>query len=263
MRKGKKLSFLIFSRYIQTRILTPAIAFIFFIFLWELTVQNFSISPLVLPAPSAVLKVLVERFGYLAFHAGITFLEAVLGFLLGSIAGFALATLFLFSRTAEQAIYPYAVAIKAIPLVALAPLVVAWFGSGLFSKVFLAAIITFFPVLVNSLDGFKSVESDALDLFHVWSASQWQIFIKFRVFHALPSLFAGLKVSSSFAIVGAVVAEFIGSEQGIGFAIKSSSYFLSTDLTFAAILVSALIGLAFFWLISALERKIVFWKNEL
>lgn len=247
---------------LRKRLLTPILALSIVLLAWELATHFLAISPLILPPPSAVVKVLIAKFGYLMFNGAITFIEAVLGLCLGATAGIALATLFLFSRTAEIAIYPYAIAVKAIPLVALAPLVVVWFGTGLFSKILLAAIIAFFPVLVNTIEGLRNVESDALDLFRVWSASQWQIFIKFRIFNALPSLFAGLKVSSSFAIVGAVVAEFIGAEQGIGFAIKSSSYFLSTDLTFAAIVVSALIGIACFGLISLLERKIVFWKSE-
>lgn len=247
---------------LRKKLLTPILALSIFLLVWELATYFLAISPLILPPPSAVIKVLIVKFGYLMFNGAITFLEAVLGWCLGSTAGIALATLFLFSQTAERAIYPYAIAVKAIPLVALAPVVVIWFGTGLFSKIFLAAIIAFFPVLVNTIEGLRNVESDAIDLFNVWSASQWQILLNFRVFNALPPLFAGLKVSSSFAIVGAVVAEFIGAEKGIGFVIKSSSYFLSTDLTFAAIAVSALIGIACFGLISMLERKIVFWKSE-
>jgi NitT/TauT family transport system permease protein len=247
---------------IRKKLLTPILALTVVLLAWELATHFLSISPLILPPPSAVVKVLISKFGYLLFNGWITFIEAFFGLCLGSIFGIALATLFLFSQTAERAIYPYAIAVKTIPLVALAPVVVVWFGNGLFSKIFLAAIIAFFPVLVNTLEGLRNVESDALDLFGVWSASRWQIFIKLRVFNALPSLFAGLKVSSSLAIVGAVVAEFIGAEQGIGFVIKSSSYFLSTDLTFAAIAVSSIVGIACFGLISLLERQIVFWKHE-
>jgi NitT/TauT family transport system permease protein len=243
-------------------IVIPIITFGIFLVGWSLLIWAGSLSPLIFPSPSAVLNIIVQKSGYLLFHTSITGLEAVLGFLLGSSTGFALATLFIFSRLAEQALYPYAIAIKAIPLVALAPIIVTWSGTGLISKVILAAIIAFFPVLVNSLDGLQSIEPEALELFQSWSASQWQIFVKLRIFHALPAIFAGLKISSSFAIVGAVVAEFTGAEQGIGFVIKQSSYYLETDLTFASIIFSSLIGLTFFALITLLEKRIVFWQTE-
>jgi NitT/TauT family transport system permease protein len=244
------------------RLITPLIALVVFLSAWEISVRALSVSPLILPPPSAVGSILTNQFGSLISQAGITLLESVLGFLLGCVAAFALATLFIFSRIAEQALYPYAIALKAIPLVALAPIVVIWFGTGLFSKVFLAAVIAFFPILVNAIDGLKAIEPEALELLKMLSASQWQVFTKLRIYTALPSIFAGMKVASSFAVVGAVVAEFISSDQGIGFVIKSSSYYLNTDLTFAAIIVSALIGLIFFWLISFLETKIIFWKSK-
>lgn len=243
-------------------IVIPIITFGIFVVGWNLLIWVGSISPLILPPPSAVLNIIVQRSEYLLFHTSITALEAALGFLLGSSTGFALATLFMFSRLAEQALYPYMIAIKAIPLVALAPIIVTWFGSGIISKVVLAAVIAFFPVLVSSLDGLQSVEPEALELFRSWSASRWQVFVKLRLLHALPSIFTGLKISSSFAIVGAVVAEFIGAEQGIGLVIKQSNYDLSTDLAFAAITFSSLIGLTFFALITVLEKKIVFWQTE-
>lgn len=244
------------------RLTTPLIALVIFLSGWEILVRSLSVSPLILPPPSAVANILVNQFGSLVTQSGITLLESVLGFLLGCVAAFSLATLFVFSRIAEQALYPYAIALKAIPLVALAPIVVVWFGTGLASKVFLAAVIAFFPVLVNAIDGLKAIEPEALELLTMLSASKWQIFTKLRIYTALPSIFAGMKVASSFAVVGAVVAEFVGSDQGIGFVIKSSSYYLNTDLTFAAIIVSALIGLIFFWIISWLETKIIFWKSK-
>jgi NitT/TauT family transport system permease protein len=246
----------------RSSIIIPIITFGIFLVGWNLLIRVGSFLPIILPPPSAVLNIIVQKAGYLLFHTSITAIETALGFLLGSLTGFALAILFIFSRLAEQALYPYAIAIKAIPLVALAPIITAWSGTGIVSKIILAAIIAFFPVLVNSLDGLRSIEPEALELFESWSASQWQVFVKLRLLHALPAIFTGLKISSSFAIVGAVVAEFTGAEQGIGFVIKQSSYYLETDLTFAAITFSSLIGLTFFALIAVLEKKIVFWQTE-
>jgi NitT/TauT family transport system permease protein len=244
-------------------IMIPIVAFGIFLLGWVVVIRVGSISPLILPPPWAVAKVMFERSGYLLGQSGVTALEAVLGLGLGAFAGLGLATLFSFSSIAEQALYPYAIAMKAIPLIALAPIIVTWFGSGLLSKVLLAAIIAFFPILVNTIDGLRSVDPEALELFQSWSASPWQVFVKLRVWSALPAIFAGLKVASSFAIVGAVVAEFVGAEQGIGHVIKSSSYYLETDLTFAAILFSALIGLMLFSLISTIENKVIFWNSNL
>lgn len=243
-------------------ILTPMLAFAVFIAIWQILVRVAAISPLILPEPLPVARTLFAQAPYLLQHSGVTLLEAVLGFLLGGAFAVALALLFQFSRTATQAIYPYVIALKAIPLVALAPIVVVWFGTGLLSKVVLAAIISFFPILVNGVHGLNSVEREALDLMSTFSATSWQVLVKLRLPHALASLFAGAKISSTFAVIGAVVAEFIGSERGIGYVVKSSSYYLDTDLTFAAIVVAALTGLIFFWVVSFTERLAVFWSVE-
>jgi len=246
----------------QKNWLVPCLALIIFLLGWELLIRIFAIPALIFPSPSLVVKALFGQFGYLVSQGSVTLLESVLGFLLGGIAAFILATVFLFSATAEQAIYPYAIALKGIPLVALAPLIVLWFGTGLLSKILLAAIISFFPILVNTVEGLKSVDPEALELMAMFSASPLQVFLKLRFPQALSSLFAGMKVSSTFAVVGAVVAEFVGSQSGIGYVIKSSSYYLDTDLTFAAIIVTAVISLVFFWAIKLLERKVVFWKSK-
>ena len=232
---------------------------VFFI-TWESIVRFSSISFLIVPPPSAVLRVFMTRGDYLFNNAAQTVIEAAFGFLIGASAGIILATLFIFSKIVEDALYPYAIALKAVPLVAIAPIVVTWFGTGILSKIVLAAIISFFPVLVNTVEGLKSTEPEPIALFESWSASSWQVFTKLRLPYALPSIFSGLKIASSLAGIGAVVAEFIGAQAGIGHVIKSSTYFLSTDVTFAAIIVSALIGIAFFAVVSIIERKVVFWR---
>lgn len=238
----------------------PLVAFLFFVGSWQLAVWTFSISKLILPPPNEVASTLIKQFGYLVTHGAITLFESVLGFLLGGFIAISFAVLFQFFPKTKQAIYPYAILIKAIPLVALAPLVILWFKSGLLSKIMLAAIISFFPILVNSVRGLSSVEPEALDLMATFSASKWEVLAKLRIPNALPSLFAGMKISSTFAVVGAVVAEFIGAQRGIGYVVKSSSYYLETDLTFAAIIVTGLTGLSFFGAIALLEYKIVFWQ---
>jgi ABC-type nitrate/sulfonate/bicarbonate transport system permease component len=240
----------------------PAVALIVALVGWEAIIHLFGMSPLILPSPIKVAAALTSHCGQLFTNGLLTFLESILGFIVGSSFGIGLAILFLFSAKAERALYPYAIAMKAIPLVALAPIVVVWLGGGMASKVVLSAIISFFPVLVNAIDGLKSVEPEALELMRSLSASRWQTFVKYQWPNALPQLFAGLKVASSFSVVGCVVAEFVNAQAGIGFLIKSSSYYLDTDITFAAIFVAALIGILFFGIVVWLQTIVVFWKRQ-
>jgi len=238
----------------------PAATFVLIVFTWRVCVAVFHVSPAILPPPENVAFAFARHFPALFRNAAVTFLEAILGFTVAAVFALTLAALFAFSASSKRALYPYAIAMKSIPLIALAPLVVAWFGGDLVSKVVLAAIISFFPILVSASDGFRAIDPDAFDLFRSFSASRRQIFLKLQFPAALPQIFAGLKTASSFAVVGAVVAEFIGAQAGIGLMIKSSSYYLDTDITFAAIIVAATVGLMFFGAVSFLQRMFVFWQ---
>ncbi len=243
-------------------ILVPFITLVFFIIVWQIYVDIFNISKLILPSPYLVIKALITDIEFLTFNALITLYESVLGFLIGGIFAILLATSFQFSKWAERAIYPYAIALRAIPLIALAPLIIVWLGTGYSSKIVLAAIISFFPILVNMIKGLNTIDPEAIDILTIFSASKWQIFKKVRVPNSLPYLFAGMKVSSSFSIIGAIVAEFTGSVKGIGYVIKSSSYYSDTDITFAAIIVASIMGLIFFGVIVFLEKYVLFWESE-
>ena len=243
-------------------ILIPIAALAVFLTAWDVTIRIFPISEMILPGPMQVFSALKNQFMHLVWHGMITLYEAVLGFIMGCVAAIVLAVVFQFSKTFEKAVYPYAIAIKAIPLVALAPLVVVWCGSGLLSKVVLAAVISFFPILVSVAQGLGAVDAEALDLMETLSASKWQVLLKVRFPTAFPSLFAGMKISSTFAVIGAVVAEFVGSESGIGNIVKTSSYYLDTDISFAAIIVMATVSLLFFGAICLIERKVVFWVGS-
>lgn len=242
-----------------SEVISPTAALLMFSVGWEILTRATDVSPLILPGPTVVIGTLVLNFGHLLTHAAITLAEAGLGFLLGAVVAVALAVAFQFSATAKRSLYPYAIAVKAIPLVALAPIIVVWFGTGASSKVVLAAIISFFPVLVNTVQGLRSVESEALDLMVTFSASKAEVLRKVRFPTALPYIFSGMKISATFAVVGAVVAEFVGSQRGIGYLIKSSSYYLDTSLTFAAIIVAAAAGLAFFGAVAFAEWLLIFW----
>lgn len=243
-------------------VMLPAATFAAFVAFWQATIVLFGISSLILPSPLDVLNAVASNWETLLFHGGITLFEAASGFLLGGSIAFILALGFFLSRTLEMAAYPYAIVLKSIPLIALAPIISIWFGTGLASKVVLAAVISFFPILVTTLQGLKSYEKDAMDLMNSFSASRSDVLQKMVLPNALPAIFSGMKVSSTFSVIGAIVAEFTGADKGIGYFIKSTSYYLDTPLTFAGVFMAGITGLAFFYLIVLIEYKLVFWRRN-
>jgi len=243
-------------------ILAPILLFIIVIITWEIADIVFNFNTVILPSPSEIYVAFIENYAILFKETSITMMESILGFLLGSITAYLLAILFTFSNLARDALYPYAIALKSTPLIAIAPLLVLWFGNGMFSKVIMSALVAFFPVLVNSVNGLNAVPKELLDLMKSLSASSWKILIKVRIPYSLGYLFSSLKIASSLAVVGAVIGEFIGSTEGIGYLINTSSYYLETPLMFAGIIMISGGGILFFAVISYLEQKIVFWKGD-
>jgi len=242
-------------------VLIPAVTFVGLVAAWELADAMLGFNKVILPAPHEIAGAFVTNWESLLHNTGLTMLEAVLGFLLGSAVAVALAISFTFSKTLSYAVYPYAVALKSTPLIAIAPLLILWFGNGILSKVVMSALVAFFPVMVNTVDGLGSVEPELLDLMRSLSASRWQILRKIQMPNTLPPLFSALKIASSLAVVGAVIGEFTGATAGIGHLITTSSYYLATDVMFAGVVMISLSGVAFFWLITILERRVVFWQR--
>ena len=245
------------------RRLIPAFVFVVIVItLWELTVRAFSVPEYLLPAPSVILfKLFTLQKGLMA-HTGYTAFESAVGFLLGSSFGILLAVLFVHSRTLELGIYPYAIALKTVPIVAIAPLLVVWFGNGMLPKVIVAAIISFFPVVVNTTKGLRNVDAEAFDMFDSMSATKRQVFFKLRVPSALPYLFASLRISSTLSVIGAIVGEFSGADRGLGFFIMISSHRLETVDMFVGILMSSSLGILFFYGIALLEKIIIPWEKN-
>ncbi len=165
------------------------------------------------------------------------------------------------SPTLEQGLFPIAITLKTTPLVAIAPLLVLWMGTGWWSKITAAALISFFPVLVNTVKGLKAADQEYFELFRTMRASGWQEFNKLRIPYCLPYLASALKISSSLAIVGAIVGEFVGATQGLGYLIMISSAHLDTDVLFSAIFAAAAIGISLFHLLGWLERRMIFWQQ--
>lgn len=251
-----------FSKTVK-KIMVPGVFLSIALLAWEFLVRAVEVPAYLLPAPSNILSTMLTEGASLIRHTAITMLEAVLGFLLANVLGFVLAVMFAHSKTIERAIIPYAIALKTTPIIAMAPLLVLWFGTGLASKIIAAALICFFPILVNATKGLRSIEKEAMDLFESLSATRWQVFSLLRFPTSLPYIFSALKISTSLSVVGAIVGEFVGANVGLGYIILVSSYHLETPMMFAAIVSSAVGGVLFFGLVSMLERRILVWQEPL
>jgi NitT/TauT family transport system permease protein len=226
--------------------------------LWQGLVVGLGIPEYLLPAPLVIVETLDRS---LLTESAYTAGEAFCGFVIASGLAFAAAIVFVRFRTIEQGLFPFAITLKTTPIVAIAPLLVLWLGTGWWSKVAAAVLISFFPVLVNTVKGLKAPEADFQDLFRTMRADPPQIFRKLRIPFCLPYFFSALKISSSLAIVGAIVGEFVGAEHGLGYLIVISSAHLETPTVFQAIGAAALIGIAMFYLLEWVEKRVVFWTQ--
>jgi NitT/TauT family transport system permease protein len=240
-------------------VLPPLVSFLLLIAVWEAVLAIFHFDAIVLPSPMNVVTAIAQNPATLFRETGTTMLESVAGFLAGSVIAYLLAVTFVFSRPVQRSLYPYAIALKSTPLIAVAPLLTLWFGNGIFSKVIMSAMVAFFPVLVNSVAGLAAVDSAMLDLMKSLSANWWQVLMKVRIPNSLPFVFASLKTASSLAVVGAVIGEFTGANEGIGHLLTTSSYYLNTPLVFAGVIFITLAGLVFFGLVAYIEKLVVFW----
>lgn len=231
---------------------------------WEGAVYVFSIRQFILPAPSQVFRALYNGFAENLYpeHIGVTLIETFLGFLLGTVLAFALGTVVALSRRVEYFLYPFIVMFQAMPKVALAPLIIIWFGLGLQSKVINAALVAFFPLMVNTIVGLRSAEEDRINLMRSLAASKWQIFWMLRLPNALPFIFAGLEIAMIFALIGAIVAEFIGAEKGLGMLIQSMNINVDVAGQFSILLILSVLGLILNGIVSFARRRLLFWDAE-
>lgn len=243
------------------KVIMPALFLLAGLIIWELIVYLFKLPEYILPTPRAIIIDIFSNLSSLLPHLWITIKEAVGGLIIASLLGIIIAMIFLYSKNLEKGGYPYIIALKTTPIIVLAPLLVLWFGNGILSKIVIVALICFFPIVVNTLKGFKSVNQDFIDLFKSINSSKKQIFFKLRFPFATPYIFSALKISSSLAFVGAIVGEFVGANEGIGFVILVASYHLNTVRMFSGIILVALAGIALFFLIDLIEKKVVYWKH--
>lgn len=244
-------------------LLPPAIALSLAIVGWELYVKLGDKPEYLVPAPTRVFERLLEQPMFFVSNGWTTAYEAMLGFLLGSSIAIALAVIMAHSRILERSIYPVAVLVKVTPVVAVAPMFIIWFGFGVTPKIFIAALITFFPVLVNAVTGFRDVHPRAHEFMRSVNASKLDVMLKLRVPSALPYLFAAFKVSATLSVIGAFVAEWIGASKGLGHVLALAHTTLDMPTMFAAIAVLAIIGTLFIVAISILEKRLLFWHESM
>jgi NitT/TauT family transport system permease protein len=229
---------------------------------WEAWVRLRDVPEYLVPAPSAVVARMAGDPAFFVREGLVTLQGALAGFALGSAVAIALAVAMAHSRFLEKSIFPLAILVKVTPIVAIAPLLAIWFGFGLVPKVFIAALIAFFPVMVNGLLGFRSVNPGALELLQSLAASRLEVFLKLRVPSSLPYLFAAFKVSIPLSVIGAVVAEWFSGDRGLGRVIQVANNNLDLDTAFGAIFSLAILGIGLYLLTAALERRLLFWHES-
>lgn len=229
--------------------------------IWELLARLLAVPRWILPPPSDIALTLARDRQLLLLHLFTTIQEVALGLVLSILLAILLAIGIVSSRLFEQTIYPLVVASQAIPIVALAPLLLIWFGYGQTPKVIVVVLICFFPIAVNLVDGLRGVDAELIDLLRSLGASRWQTLWVARIPAALPEFFSGLRVAAAVSVVAALIGEWVGSSAGLGYLmIRAASQFY-TDRVFAAVLVSAVLSIALFWSVGLIERSALPWRT--
>jgi NitT/TauT family transport system permease protein len=231
---------------------------------WEAVSRTDTVDPIILPPPSeiasATWRLMQEEYFWEAVK--ITLYETLAGFAIGSAAGLVLGAAIGTVPIVRHVLYPFVIAFQNTPRVALAPLFLTWFGFGLTSKIVMAATICFFPPLINTVVGIDTVDDDARTLLRSFGASRWQTFRKLTLQSSLPMVFAGLKTAMTLALIGAIVAEFVGATKGMGVLINTFNFQLNVAEAFSVIITLSLIGVVLYGLMELLDRRIVFWRER-
>ncbi|SEG69478.1 ABC transporter permease [Bosea lathyri] len=237
----------------------PLGTFVVFVLGWYAISILFEVPAYLLPRPEAVIERLGQDFGYLMRHAWVTTYETLGGFLLSVLIGVPLAFIIVSSSIVEKAIMPWLVLSQTFPKVALAPLIVVWFGLGIVPKILVTFLVAFFPVVISTVVGLRSMENEMLELARSMKASRFQIFWRFRLPLALPSLFSGLKVSVAFSVVGAVIAEWVGATEGLGYLLLTANANLDTALLFAVLAILTVLGIVLYYAVEMFEQRLIPW----
>ncbi len=244
-------------------LLPPALALVLIVAVWEaysrLVLGAVPGGARLLPAPTAILAALIDNSADIAPNTWQTIIETAIGFALALLVGLGFAIIIDVSPLLRRAIYPLLVVSQTIPLLALAPLMVLWFGFGILPKVLIVGIVCFFPIVVAGADGFSATDPELIRLFRTFGASTWTIFRQVRFPGALPSLFSGIKIAITYSVTGAIWGEYVGSEWGLGIYMQRKQHAFDVPTVFAAILVISALSVTFFLLTSLLERVVIPW----
>jgi NitT/TauT family transport system permease protein len=243
-------------------VLIPLV-FVVFVGLWEWAVRRLGVPPFIAPAPSAVAASLVGGLTSRLYleHFWVTLYETLLGFVIAAVAGVVLGAVIAQFRLVEQTMYPYLVALQTLPKIAIAPLIIVWFGFGISSKVIIAAMVGFFPVLVNVIVGLKTVDQAKLDLMRSLGATRWQTFRLVKFPNALPFVFAGLDIAIVFSVLGAIVGEFVGAQRGLGTLILQFNFGLDIAGVFAVMILLSVMGVTLHLVMQFIQKRIIFWAE--
>lgn len=248
------------NRVLETY-LPPIITLILFLLCWQYGTQAFGIPPYLLPKPTDIVMAAMEDWNHLAVSVTTTILEAVIGFVLSVVLGVGAAIMMASSKLLERSLYPYAILLQTIPIVAIAPIIVIWFGAGFNAIVIIAFVIGFFPMVSNTLIGLNSVDHNMLNLFQLYNASKWQTMWRLRVPAAMPYIMAGLKISCSLSVIGAIVGEYVagigGGQGGLGYAITIAASRVQTPYLFACGLAASILGIVFYLLVNYLSKRVL------
>jgi NitT/TauT family transport system permease protein len=234
--------------------------------LWQLVVMVLDVPEYVLPSPVSVFDHLFLPQSDATYnwrrHIGATVTAVAISFVVTAIVGFVIAVVLTWSRTVRELTMPAMIFMNSLPIIAVAPIIVLWFGYGLGTNVLIGFLVAFFPLVINVSQGLSRVEEDLLDLVRYMNASKWQVFVKIRFPKSLPYLFSGLKICSTMVVVGAIVGEFIASDRGLGYIIINSQYTMNTPPIFAALIVISALGVGLFGLVTLAERLLMPWNRS-
>jgi len=247
------------TRAAWSRFMPPFALFVGVVVAWEAVSRMFRLPEFVLPAPTAIVEVLIAHQASLAYAAFVTSQEVLWGFLLSAVIGAGVALVIARFAAFGRALYPLVVLFQNVPKVALAPLFILWFGFDLAPKVVLIVVIAFFPVAINMLVGLQTVDANLVALMRSVGASRNEILMRIQIPNSLPYLMAGLKVAVTLAVIGAIVGEFAGAQAGLGYMIQFASTQMQTSLVFAALVEVSVLGMLFYYVIEWIERRYIDW----
>lgn len=248
------------QRFLENK-LYPAATIVIALCIWQIVVAAAKIPMYILPSPAAVVHALFDDFSLIASHAGVTLLESFLGFASSVVLAFILSVVMDNYAPVKKSLYPILIISQTVPIIALTPILIIWFGFGILTKVLVIILVCFFPITISLVDGFDSVDKEYMKLFRSLHATRLQIFVHLKLPYAMVNFFSGLKIAATYTIMAAVIGEWQGGIKGIGvYMVRAKKAYL-LDKVFASILVIVIISVALIYVIDHISRKVTHWKK--